>query len=185
MKYVPFCCRIVSKIYDTPQKGAVFMKKSEKTMMCIFGCGIIAFAVNFIIKVFVMDTELDYHFFDGITFPLSIFFAISFLGALTLITRIWLRKRFEAGKRPVSKLYTATFLLSFLPFILLIIYSATEGEFTFLGSTVYGIEAFWENLWFYGILLWSAIVPVFPVAVFWQILYLVNRKKYRRLSSEK
>ncbi len=161
------------------------MKKKEKTMLCIFGCGIIAFIVNLIIEVFVMGDELDYQFFDGITFPLGIFFAISFPGSAAIITRIWLRKRFESGKRPISNAYTATFLLSFIPFIYLIIYSVTDGEFTFMYSTVYGIEAFWSNLWWYGILVWSLVFPAFPAVVFWQILYLVNRKKYRKLSSEK
>ena len=75
---------------------------------------------------------------------------------------------------------TFTRILS-VPFGLLLIYSFASA-FTgtdFLFDTCYGFDAFWLNFVLVGVLMLSYIIPVFPVLIFWQILYLVNRFRYR------
>lgn len=162
------------------------MKKSEKTASCIFAAGIIAFIADVLIKVLKFNEELDYNFFSGITDFLAVYFAISFLGLMTLLVKVWLRKRAEAGKEPISKGYTISFLLSFLPFVIVVINSAASGAFNFMGETVaYGAEAFYYHLFFTGVYFLSIIIPVFPVIIFWQLLYIANRIKYRKSHTKK
>lgn len=157
------------------------MKKNEKVLMAVFGCGIAAFIADFLIETLALDIEPDYHFFNGITRPLSIFFIISFFGIMTLLVKVRLRKRFDEGKEPISKGYRLSFILSFIPFVLLVISCLTAGEFNFMGTTVaYGAEAFWDNFFFTGIALLSIVIPVFPVIIYWQLLYIINRRKYRK-----
>ena len=57
-----------------------------------------------------------------------------------------------------------------------------QNEFVFMGATVaVGAEAFLDNLIIVGLYLFSIIIPVFPVIVFWQMLYIVKRIQYRKL----
>lgn len=157
------------------------MKKHEKVLTGIFTVSIALFIADFFYEVIYRHVEADYHFFGGITLPLSIMLIISVFGLMTLLTNVWLRKRSEAGEAPISKAYTASFILSFVPFVLLVIYSASTGEFTFMGSVVStGSQAFLDTLFFTGIFGLCIIVPLFPVLIYWQILYLVNRVRYKK-----
>ena len=162
------------------------MKKHEKVLLAIFGCIIAAFSADVIYRWKYLHIELDYHMFDGFTQILGWFFVAAFFGTLTILVSWRLRKRFEAGKKPISGLYRASFWLSFIPFVLLFVSSlscAWDG-FTFLSSTSYGGEAFWSNFLIVGVVLYSAIIPVFPVMIFWQILYIVKRIKYRKKANK-
>ena len=47
-------------------------------------------------------------------------------------------------------------------------------------STTYGGEAFYEYLVWYGVIIFGALIPVFPAMIFWQILYIIKRIQYRK-----
>ena len=158
------------------------MKKFEKVFLGIFMSGIIAFIADFVFEVIASGVEPDYHFFSGITRLLSILSIISFFGLMVLLVNIRLRKRVEVGKPPVSKLYKISFIFSFIPFLLLVIYSALKNEFVFMGTTVaVGAEAVLDNLIIVGVYIFSIVIPLFPVVIFWQILYIIKRIQYGKL----
>lgn len=72
------------------------------------------------------------------------------------------------------KILRILFKLSFLPYILLLllaIYSSIFG-FTFIFSTYYGLEAFYNSLVLYGII-GCIYFPVFPIAFVYEIFYLI------------
>ena len=57
--------------------------------------------------------------------------------------------------------------------------SAINGS-SFLYETFYGGEAFWLTFMLTGVLMFSWIIPVFPVLIYWQVLYIVNRIRIKR-----
>ncbi|MBQ6251693.1 hypothetical protein [Ruminococcus sp.] len=158
------------------------MKKYEKALLAIFGfCAVLS--VSAVLYIWYGLDKGTGYVDDGITVvPFwCVFVSLAGLSAVLISWR--LRKRAEAGKKPVSGLYTLSFVLSFLPFVLLIISSVnsmSEG-FSFMGDTWYGTEAFWDTFSWNGILVFSCLVPVFPAMIFWQILYIIKRKQYRKL----
>lgn len=160
------------------------MKKYEKLLLVFFSGIAVLFVANILYRRYVLGIELDFRMFDEGTTALAWAFIISFFVSMVILVSWRLRKRYEAGKKPISGLYRASFWLSFIPFVLLMIGSVSsmwEG-FTFLSDTVYyGAEAFWGTFTIYGIFLFGVIIPVFPVMIFWQLLYLVKRRKYRKL----
>jgi len=156
------------------------MKKFEKVLMCIFGFGIAAFLADCLFEFLVLD-ETSYLFFLGITKPLSYYFIISVFGIMAVLTTLWVRKRREAGLEPISKAYTLSFFLSFIPFVLVVFYCAAQGEFVFMGETMsYGFQAFLDHMVITVFAGLCVIVPIFPILAVWQILYLVHRKRNRK-----
>ena len=162
------------------------MKKHEKVLMSIFLVGIAAFICDFLFEVLLLGTPADYQFFGGITQFLSVFLAISAGGIMTILTTVWVRKRREAGLPPISKAYTISFILSFIPFLALVIFSASHSEFKFMGETVsHGFDAFIDYMLIMGIVIFSIIAPVFPVIIFWQILYIIHRFRNKKYSASR
>ncbi len=53
-----------------------------------------------------------------------------------------------------------------------------------MGTSWYGADAFWDTFTWNGILVFSVIIPVFPLMIFWQLLYIIKRAKYRKKISE-
>ena len=158
------------------------MKKYEKILLIIFGAFCAAFLVNVLHRLGDPRIENADDIFDSFTRILSLPFAVSFLGIITVLVTARLRSRRSAGLPPVSTLYKVSFLLSFVPLVLLLISSiasAFEGS-SFLYETFYGFDAFWMNFIFRGVLMFSYAIPVFPVLIFWQILYIVNRIRFRK-----
>ncbi|MBQ8961323.1 MAG: hypothetical protein IJ071_08960 [Ruminococcus sp.] len=158
------------------------MKRYEKILLTVFGiiCG--AFLVNVLFRLGDPDVKEAGDIFNSSTRILSIPFAISVLGMITVLVNARLRRRREAGLPPISKLYRASFWLSFVPFVLLLIESfasAINGS-TFLFDTYYGGEAFQMTFVLMGVLMFSYIVPLFPLMIFWQILYLVSRARAKK-----
>ena len=158
------------------------MKKYEKILLIIFGAFCAAFLVNVLHRLGDPRIENADDIFDSFTRILSLPFAVSFLGIITVLVTARLRSRKSAGLTPISKLYKAFFWLSFVPFVLLLISSiasAFEGS-SFLYENFYGFDAFWMDFIFTGVLMFSYAIPVFPVLIFWQILYIVNRIRFRK-----
>lgn len=162
------------------------MKKYEKILLILFSGMTVIFAADVLYRWKKLDIELDYHMFDSLTTVLAWMFVVSFFGIMTILVSWRLRKRSEAGKKPISKLYKWSFILSFIPFAMLTaasVASMSDG-FTFMLSTSYGVDAFVSTLVWYGFILLSVIIPVFPVIVFWQLLYIIKRRKYRKQMKE-
>ena len=158
------------------------MKKYEKILLIIFGAFCAAFLVDILPRLAEHGFKNGRIVFNTFTRILSVPFAISFLGIITVLVTARLRSRKETGLTPISKLYKASFWLSFVPLVLLLINSigsAFEGS-SFLYETFYGFDAFWMNFIFRGVLMFSYAIPVFPVLIFWQILYIVNRIRFRK-----
>lgn len=158
------------------------MKKYEKALLAIFGfCAVLS--VSAVLYIWYGLDKGTGYVDDGITVVPFWCTFVSLAGLSAVLVSWRLRKRAEAGKKPVSGLYTLSFVLSFLPLVLLIISSVnsmSEG-FSFMGDTWYGTEAFWDTFSWNGILVFSCLVPVFPAMIFWQILYIIKRKQYRKL----
>ena len=157
------------------------MKKYEKILIAVFGAFCAVFLVDILPRLAEHGVRNERIVFNTFTRILSVPFAVSFLGIIAVLVCARLRCRKEAGLTPISKLYKASFRVSFVPFVLLLIYSFASA-FTgtdFLFDTCYGFDAFWLNFVLVGVLMLSYIIPVFPVLIFWQILYLVNRFRYR------
>ena len=157
------------------------MKTYEKILLGIFGsCGVLA--ISFLLYSW-LELEKGLGELDDETMVLP-FWAmfLSLFGVIAVLVSWRLRKRAEAGEKPISKLYKASFLLSFLPFVLLVMYSVygMSDGFTFMYSTTYGGEAFYEYLVWYGVIIFGAFIPVFPLIIFWQILYIIKRIQYRK-----
>lgn len=88
-----------------------------------------------------------------------------------------------------KKVVKGLFIISFLPFVFLIIfalYNAIVGYDVYTMilptyvKTIYGIEAFKEVLFWYG--LSFIIIPVLPVCFIYQVVYSVYLKKKMKLN---
>jgi len=157
------------------------MKKLEKILLGIFGSIIAVFLIILLDRLVLLDMNAS-GFFDGIGTVLAFGFAVSLIGAITILVSWRTRCRAQNGQKPISALYRAGFWLSFIPFVLLIISSAEayHSGFSFMGETWYGTEAFWDTLIWNGVLMFSAVIPLFPVIIYWQLLFIVKRIKYRK-----
>ncbi|MBP3248833.1 MAG: hypothetical protein J6M48_00580 [Ruminococcus sp.] len=158
------------------------MKKYEKVLLAIFGTFFAAFLIDVLFRLGDPKVKEPDDIFDPFTRILSIPFAISVLGIITVLVNARLRSRREAGLPPISKLYSVSFWLSFIPFVLLLISSissAFEGA-SFMYETFYGGEAFWLTFMLTGVMVFCWIIPVFPVLIFWQVLYIVNCIRIKR-----
>ena len=166
-------------------KGAEFMKKYEKVLLAIFGlCDVLSISAVLYIW-YGLEKGLGY-IDDGMTVVPFWCTFVSLAGLSAVLVSWRLRKRAEAGMKPISKLYNCSFIVSFLPFVLLIISSVesiSEG-FSFMGTSWYGADAFWDTFTWNGILVFSVLIPVFPLMIFWQLLYIIKRAKYRKKISE-
>ncbi|MBR6968108.1 MAG: hypothetical protein IKH78_06195 [Ruminococcus sp.] len=110
----------------------------------------------------------------------GVILVISCIAALGVLVSLRIRKRRSMGKPSISGLYTFSFYSSFLPLVLLLIYSliSVKSGFTFLWSTSYGGRAFCEAFVLTGAVF--CMIPVFPFCLFWQILYIVKRLRSRK-----
>lgn len=91
-------------------------------------------------------------------------------------------------KMKKSKIFRIIFMLSFVPYIVLLsisIYYAINGYdvYTWIlpvyKGTIYGWEAFKQTIFLYGISM--CIIPVLPTVTIYQVVYIVGMliKKYR------
>ena len=156
------------------------MKKYEKVLLTLFGgCEVLSVSV-FLYIWFGLEKGFGYFDDEMMIVPFWAVF-LSLCGIVAVLVSWRLRKRAEAGMKPISKLYTASFIMSFIPFVVILIKSMSVSEFTFMGSVVAtGAEAVWDTFFWTGILLFSMIIPLLPAMIFWQILYIIKRIKYRK-----
>lgn len=157
------------------------MKKYEKVLLAIWGSCVVL-SVSAVLYIW-FELEKGFGFFDDEFMALpfwSVF--LSLFGVSAVLVSWRLRKRAEAGEKPVSKLYKVSFILSFVPFVWLVIYSISNMTygFTFMSYTTYGGDALYEYLVWYGVIIFGLFIPVFPAMILWQILYIIKRIQYRK-----
>ena len=82
-----------------------------------------------------------------------------------------------------KKTYKVIFIISFIPYFLLIIagiWCSIMGFTHLFGAIAYGIEALKDTIVFYGIV-FSIFIPIIPVCFLYQIIYvikkLINKKR--------
>ena len=144
------------------------MKKHEKYLLGIFGGCALLSAAFLLYRILVLDKGLG--LFDGIDVVLPWFLGFGALFGIIAVMVSWrLRKRAEAGKEPISKLYMWSFILSFVPFAAILIRSVFRGVSETLLDVV---------VW-YAVIIFGLIFPVFPLMIFWQVLYIVKRIQYK------
>lgn len=156
------------------------MKNYEKVLIKIFGGCVGIFIFDLVYQCAIRGHKLSYNSFDNLTFVLSLLFAASVFGSMTVFISVWIRSRVSNGESPISKQYTRSFYLSFVPFLLILgmsIYFAITG-FRFF-STTYGLKAIHDTFLIYGYYVFGVIIPVFPICIFWQVLYIVKCIMYR------
>ena len=133
---------------------------------------------------------------DGLHSPLldylglgyaSIFGAIlvlSVFGLIGLALSHWIKKRKVTGLQPISRKYTISFIISYIPYVLLLLYClyCSKFGFTFF-TTSYGWNGFYSAFVIMGLVF--CVIPVFPFCIFWQIFYIVKWVRNRKSRQEK
>ncbi len=144
------------------------MKKHEKYLLGIFGGCAVLSAAFLLYRILVLDKGLG--LFDSIDVVLPWFLGfVALFGIIAVMVSWRLRKRAEAGKEPISKLYMWSFILSFVPFAAILIRSVFRGV----------SETLLEVVVWYAVIIFGLIFPVFPLMIFWQVLYIVKRIQYK------
>ncbi|MDR2558314.1 MAG: hypothetical protein LBC86_02040 [Oscillospiraceae bacterium] len=79
-----------------------------------------------------------------------------------------------------KKIYRKLFIISFVPFVLLLVYACYSAVFGYYstpllpsgggGWTLYGMEAIFEVMFWYGLAF--TIIPILPICLIYQIVYL-------------
>lgn len=160
------------------------MNKIEKVLIGVFGLGIFVYLTQCI------TNGMSYGFSGGVLryFTRYIFteygliLAVSVIGLVTLFIVHAIVKRRKGRESRITKADKIWFAVSFLPAALLLIYGL-YGALTgveFLWSKCYGFEGFLLAVIFGGIL----IIPVLPLCIIWQIIFLVNRHKVKKAEKE-
>lgn len=156
------------------------MKHYEKVLLKIFSGCMGLFIIDLIYQCVIRGHKLRFNSFDNITFILSMLFAASVFGIITVGISNWIRSRIENGEAPISREYRMSFYISFVPFFLIltlgIFFSITGFRFF---RTTYGLQAIHDTFEIYGYYVFSVIIPVFPFCIFWQVLYIVKSITYR------
>lgn len=156
------------------------MKNYEKVLMKIFGGCTGFFFLDLFYQCVIRHRKLSYNSFDNITFILSMLFAVSVFGCVTVIISSWIRSRVAEGKEPISRCYKKSFFISFVPFLMILamsIYFAITGFRLF--SVTYGLQAIHDTFVIFGYYVFGVIVPVLPFCLFWQVLFIVKSITYR------
>ena len=113
----------------------------------------------------------------GIVLILSVF------GLIGLAVSKRIGKRKTTGLEPISKGYKISFILSYIPYLLLLIYSIFASVYGFnFFTTTYGWEGFYTSFLIVGAVF--CVIPVFPLCLFWQILYIVKWVRNRKSKQE-
>ncbi|MBP5580243.1 MAG: hypothetical protein J6X85_00365 [Ruminococcus sp.] len=111
-------------------------------------------------------------------------FVVSCLGLVGLLVSNLIKKRRAEGKNPISNGYTVSFILSYVPYVLLLLYCAYCSKFGFrFFSVTYGWEGFWSAFIIMGAVF--CVIPVLPFCLFWQILYLIKWIRNRNVKTER
>lgn len=156
------------------------MNKVEKVLIGVFGLGIFVYLAE------CMSSGMRYGFSGGVLryFDRKLFteygliFVLSVIGLITVFIVHAILKRKKRKAAGITKADKVWFVISFVPFALVMLYGL-YGAFLgidFLWSRNYGIDGFLLAVFFGGIF----ILPVLPLCIIWQIIYLVTRHKAKK-----
>ncbi len=119
----------------------------------------------------------------GYTSSFGVILVIAIFGLMALAVSHHIKKRKVTGLQPISRKYTISFIVSYIPYILLLSYSlyCSKFGFTFF-TTSYGWEGFYSAFVIMGFVF--CVIPVLPFCIFWQILYIVKWVRNRKAKQE-
>ena len=161
------------------------MKKSERIIRNVCICGIVSYLVYcfyLCVKDRVHSAPWDY-LGRGYRSEFGVVLILSLLGIIYIAVSNRIRNRKTIGLKPISKAYRISFIVSYIPYVILLAYSlyCSKYGFEFFGKS-YGWQGFYDAFIIMGLVF--CVIPVFPFCIFWQILYIVkyirSRKAERR-----
>ena len=155
------------------------MNKIEKTLIGIFGLGIVLF-LAYCITEGLQCIRFSHGFERGYFSEFGVILVVSCIGLFAVFVSHAMRNRKNKGKAPITKADKIWFRISFVPFMLVVLYGIFCSFFgiSFLWSVSYGIDAFLIAVICGAALL--VIIPVLPLCIVWQIIYLVRRRKAKK-----
>lgn len=160
------------------------MNRIEKVLTGVFGLGICVYLTKCIKSGvrYGFSSGILYYFARYIFTEYGLILALSIIGLVTLFIVHAIINRRKKRELRITKADKIWFAISFVPAALLLLYGL-YGALTgveFLWSKYYGFEGFFISVVFGGIL----IIPVLPLCIIWQIIFLVNRNKVRKAEKE-
>ena len=156
------------------------MNKVEKVLIGLFGLGIFVYLAHCIKRGMIYGFSGG--FLSYFTYPIfseyGLILALSVIGLITVFivhAILKMKKRKAVGITKADKIW---FVISFVPFSLVMLYGMYGAFFgiDFLWSRNYGLDGFLLAVVFGGIF----AIPVLPVCIIWQIIYLVTRRKAKK-----
>ena len=89
-----------------------------------------------------------------------------------------------------DKVLKVLFIISFLPALLILILgivSISHGSYTFFGGRIYGFDGFLDTIFWLGYVLFTCIIPLLPICLFFQICYILRKtvKKIKDIGAKK
>ncbi|WP_295087012.1 hypothetical protein [Ruminococcus sp.] len=155
------------------------MNKIEKTLIGVFGFGVIVF-LTYCITEGVTGFGLVNGFERGYFSEFGVILVVSCLGLFAVLVSYAMRNRKNKGKKTITKADMIWFRLSFVPFMLIVLYGIYSAIFgiSFLWSVSYGFYGFLTAVVCGAAIL--VIIPVLPLCIVWQIIYLIRRHKAKK-----
>ncbi|MBR5684466.1 MAG: hypothetical protein IKW96_14525 [Ruminococcus sp.] len=155
------------------------MNKVEKVLIGVFGLGILIF-LAYCITEGITGFGLAHGFEKGYCSEFGVILVVSCLGLFAVLVSHAMRNRKNKGKKAITNADRIWFRLSFVPFLLMLLYGVYSAFFgiDFLWSRSYGLDAFLIAVLFGGIAL--VVVPVLPLCIVWQVIYLIRRRKVKK-----
>ncbi|WP_303789259.1 hypothetical protein [Ruminococcus flavefaciens] len=160
------------------------MNKVEKVLIGVFGLGICVYLAHCIKRgmIYGFSGELLSYFTYPIFSEYGLILALSVIGLITVFIVHAILKRKKRKAVGITRADKIWFAVSFLPITLDVLYGlyGAIAGIDFLWSKCYGFEGFILAAVFGGIL----IIPVLPLCIIWQIIYLTGRHKAKKAEKE-
>ena len=155
------------------------MNKIEKVLIGIFGFGIIVF-LGYCITEGVTGFGIAHGFERGYFSEFGVILVVSCLGLFAVLVSHAMRNRKNKGKKTITNADRIWFRLSFIPLLLIVLYGVYSAIFgiSFLWSVSYGFYGFLTAVVCGAAIL--VIIPVLPLCIVWQIIYLIRRHKAKK-----
>ena len=105
---------------------------------------------------------------------------VSCLGLFAVLVSHAMRNRKNKGKKTITNADRIWFRLSLIPLLLIVLYGVYSAIFgiSFLWSVSYGFYGFLTAVVCGAAIL--VIIPVLPLCIVWQIIYLIRRHKAKK-----
>ena len=152
------------------------MNKVEKFLIGLFGLGVLIF-LAYCITEGITGFGLVHGFERGYWSEFGVILVVSCLGLFAVLVSHAMRNRKNKGKKAITNTDRIWFRLSFVPFLLIVLYGGYSAIFgiSFLWSVSYGIYGFLTAVVCGAAIL--VIIPVLPLCIVWQVIFIVRRRK--------